>query len=215
MDEAAALPSPRVLLSRRLKRYYGRLRRPPGTRSTSRLSTGYRTRRSGDTNTHAGHRAGEGLPSSRRHPLNVPSPHTPGGSSGLQSRLYTPSMAFAVTGAARLLLFPPAGGVLTTRQTSPNASDRSVAPPTGLLTLRFDPGRFPPKPAACYRASWQLPGPDLPRLATTSLCWISYPSAPPTLGAPRCGRGPGAQSQTPASGQRSGPGAALGAPVRC
>src|SRR5215211_846823 len=52
MDEAAALPSPRVLLSRRLKRYYGRLRLPPGTRSTSRLSTGYRTRRSGDTNTH-------------------------------------------------------------------------------------------------------------------------------------------------------------------
>src|SRR3954454_1101684 len=36
MNEAAALPSPRVLLSRRLKRYYGRLRRPPGTPSTSR-----------------------------------------------------------------------------------------------------------------------------------------------------------------------------------
>ena len=49
MNEAAALPSPRVLLSRRLKRYYGRLRRPPGTRSTSRLNTGYKTRRSGST----------------------------------------------------------------------------------------------------------------------------------------------------------------------
>src|SRR5215216_7179561 len=188
MDEATALPSPRVLLSRRLKRYYGRLRLPPGTQSTSRLSTGYRTGRSDGTHPR-GRRAGEGLPSSRRHPLNVPSPHTPGGSSGLHSRLYAPSVAFAVTSAARLLLFPPAGGVLTTRQTSLNASDRSVAPPTGLLTLRFDPGRFPPKPAACYRASWQLPGPDLPRLATTSLCWISYPSAPPTLGAPRKGRG--------------------------
>jgi hypothetical protein len=127
------------------------------------------------TPTHAGHRAGEGLPSSRRHRLCVPSPHTPGGSSGLQSRLYTPSMAFAVTGAARLLLSPPAGGVLTTRQASLDASDRSVAPPVGLSTLRFDPGRFPPRPAACYRASWQLPGPDLPRLAATSLCWISYP----------------------------------------
>jgi hypothetical protein len=44
--------------------------------------------------------------------------------------------------------------------------------PEGCLTLRFDPGRFPPKPAACYRASWQLPGPDPPRQATTSLCWI-------------------------------------------
>ncbi len=42
-------------------------------------------------------------------------------------------------------------------------------PPQGLLTLRFDAERFPPTPAACYRASWQLPGPDLPRQATTSL----------------------------------------------
>jgi len=40
--------------------------------------------------------------------------------------------------------------------------------PEGRLTLRFDPRRFPLKPAACYRASWQLPGPDLPRQATTS-----------------------------------------------
>ena len=109
MDEAAALPSPRVLLSRRLKRYYGRLRLPPGTRSTSRLSTGYKTRRSDSTQS-TGRRAGEGLPSSRRHLLNVPSPHTPGGSSGLQSRIYTPSMAFAVTSAARLLLFPTPTG---------------------------------------------------------------------------------------------------------
>src|SRR5512141_1694695 len=110
MDEAAALPSPRVLLSRRLKRYYGRLRLPPGTPSTSRLSTGYRTRRSDRTPYPRGRRAEEGLPSSRRHPLNVPSPHTPGGSSGLQSRISTPSMAFAVTSAARLLLFPTPTG---------------------------------------------------------------------------------------------------------
>src|SRR3954451_17968420 len=32
MNEVAALPSPRVLLSRRLKQYYGRLRLPPGSR---------------------------------------------------------------------------------------------------------------------------------------------------------------------------------------
>ena len=41
-------------------------------------------------------------------------------------------------------------------------------PPTGLSTLRFDAGRFPPTPAVCYRASWQLPGPDSHRQATTS-----------------------------------------------
>ena len=73
MDEAAALPSPRVVLSRRLKRYYGRLRHPPGTLSTSRLSAGYRTRLSNSTDP-SGRRAGEGLPSSRRHLLSVPSP---------------------------------------------------------------------------------------------------------------------------------------------
>src|SRR5712692_408316 len=33
-------------------------------------------------------------------------PHTPGGSSGLHSRLFTPSMAFALTTRARLLLCP-------------------------------------------------------------------------------------------------------------
>ena len=42
-------------------------------------------------------------------------------------------------------------------------------PPKGLPTLRFDAGRFPPTPAVCYRASWQLPGPDSHRLADTSL----------------------------------------------
>src|SRR3954452_7998245 len=41
-------------------------------------------------------------------------------------------------------------------------------PLQGLLTLGFDAGRFPPTPPACYRASWQLPGPDSHRQATTS-----------------------------------------------
>jgi site-specific DNA recombinase len=36
IDEVAALPSPPVVLSGRLKRYYGRLRRPPGQPTTSR-----------------------------------------------------------------------------------------------------------------------------------------------------------------------------------
>ncbi len=44
-----------------------------------------------------------------------------------------------------------------------------LLPLAGLLTLRFDAGRFPPTPAACYRASWQLPGRDLHPLAVTSL----------------------------------------------
>ncbi len=44
-----------------------------------------------------------------------------------------------------------------------------LLPPKGLSTLRFSTGRFPPTLAACYRASWQLPGPDFHRLADTSL----------------------------------------------
>jgi len=37
------------------------------------------------------------------------------------------------------------------------------------LTLGSGPARFQTEPPACYRASWQLPGPDLHRQATTSL----------------------------------------------
>jgi hypothetical protein len=42
-------------------------------------------------------------------------------------------------------------------------------PPTGLVTLGFDPARFQTEPPACYRAPWRLPGPDSHRLATASL----------------------------------------------
>jgi hypothetical protein len=63
-------------------------------------------------------------------------------------------MAFTVTIAARLLLFPTQrAGVLTTRQASLHATDHGVAPPKGLSTLGFDPTRFQTEPPACYRAS--------------------------------------------------------------
>jgi hypothetical protein len=45
----------------------------------------------------------------------------------------------------------------------------SSLPLAGLLTLGSGPARFPAEPPACYRASWQLPGPDFHRQATTSL----------------------------------------------
>src|SRR5271167_758716 len=144
MDEAAALPSPRVLLSRRLKRYYGRLRHPPGTTPTSRLLTGYRTRLSERTRS-VGPSGRGGSPQFPPPPSERSEPHTPGDSSGLQSRIYAPSVAFAVTHAARLLLFPPQGGVLTTRQASLDASDRSVAPPNRAFDAALRPRGFPPK----------------------------------------------------------------------
>ena len=117
----------------------------------------------------AGHRTGEGLPSSRRHHLNVPSPIRRGVLGGCASRVFTASVAFAPLSRARLSLLPTSRrGPLTTRQASLDATDRSVAPPIGPLTLGFDPDRFQTEPPACYRASWQLPGPDSHRQATTS-----------------------------------------------
>jgi hypothetical protein len=78
-------------------------------------------------------------------------------------------MAFTPTSRARLPLVPPSqAGGLSTRQASLHVTDRSVAPPKGLSTLGSDPTRFQTKPPACYRASWQLPGPDSHRQATTS-----------------------------------------------
>src|SRR5262249_5900760 len=73
----------------------------------------------------AGRRAGKRLPSSRRHPLNVPRPIRREVPRGRTSRLFTPSLAFTPTSRARLLLFRPKGRLLTTRQASLHAADRS------------------------------------------------------------------------------------------
>src|SRR5215210_2334410 len=143
MNEAAALPSPRVLLSRRLKRYYGRLRRPPGSRP---LPGSAPVIGRDAPALSADHRAGEGLPSSHRHHANVPSPLRRGVHRGCASRLFTPSMAFAVKHSARLSLFRPKTVALTARQASLEATDRSLAPPKGLSTLGFAPTRFQTAP---------------------------------------------------------------------
>jgi hypothetical protein len=53
-------------------------------------------------------------------------------------------------------------------------------PLQGLLTLGFDPARFQTEPPVCYRAFWQLPGPDSHRQATTSLrSQVTYTRSPP------------------------------------
>ena len=64
----------------------------------------------------------------------------------------------------------PKAGPLTTRQAFAfMLRTAQLLPLKGLLTLGFDPTRFQIEPPVCYRASWQLPGPDSHRLATTSL----------------------------------------------
>src|SRR5207248_9507339 len=154
MNEAAALPSPRDLLFRRLKRYYGRLRRPPGTRSTSWLNTGYRTRRFRQ-HQHRRLPGRGGPPQFPPPPSERSEPSTPGSSSGLHSRLFTPSVAFAVKDATRLPLPPTPKGraAISTRQASLDATDRSVAPPAGALDAGLRPGPFPD------RTPRLLPGP--------------------------------------------------------
>src|SRR6266508_916690 len=82
MDEVAALPITAGLLSRRLARYYGRLRLPPGSPPTSRLVTGYRARRSDSTFRRPPGRGGP--PQFPPPPSERSEPHTPGGSSGLR-----------------------------------------------------------------------------------------------------------------------------------
>jgi hypothetical protein len=124
--------------------------RPPPTPTrlapTSRLRTGYRTRRSGASPQN--HRAGEGLPSSRRHHANVPSPLRRGVHRGCDSRLYTPSVAFAVKHSARLSLFRPKTVALTARQASLEATDRSLAPPKRAFDAGLRPDPFPDRAAS-------------------------------------------------------------------
>ena len=106
--------------------------------------------------------AGEGLPSSRRHHLNVPRPLRRGVPRGCASRISPlPWHHREQPGSA----LPQC---LTTRQASLHAADHSVASPKGLSTLGSALARFQTRTPACYRASWQLPGPDFHRQATTS-----------------------------------------------
>jgi hypothetical protein len=99
--------------------------------------------------TSAGHRAGEGLPSSRRHYLDVPRPIRRGVLDGCASRHFTASMAFTVISAARLPLLPPSQArPLTTLQTSLNAADRPVAPPDRAFDAGLRPRPFPDEAAS-------------------------------------------------------------------
>lgn len=110
-DEVAALPSPAVVLSARLDRYYDRLRRPPSSKPTSRFDRLWGSAL--QWHLFAGHRAGEGLSSSRRHLLNVPRPIRRRVLDGCASRVCTASVAFTPTSRARLSLSP-------TRRQGPN-----------------------------------------------------------------------------------------------
>jgi hypothetical protein len=156
------------MLSARLKQYYGRLRRPPGQPSTSR---GHRLQ-----DTALRQRDPQAAGTGRASPVPAVTIGT------FRAPYAGESFAAALPGSSPLpwpspwirgLGSPcsrPKARPLATPQASLNATDRTVAPPvTGPLTPGSDPARFQAKPPACYRASWQLPGPDSHRQATTSL----------------------------------------------
>src|SRR3981189_1031241 len=127
IDEAAALPSPAVMLSARLKQYYGRLRRPSGTPPTSR-NTGYRARSSSHTIRRSPGRGG---------PLQFPSPpsirselHTSGSPSRLHFQDLHRFHGLHPDGGGSALPDPhPKAGILTTPQASLHATDRIFASP--------------------------------------------------------------------------------------
>ena len=126
---------------------------------------GYRAPCSGETPQSPGQR---GPPQFPPPPSERSASSTPGSSSRLRVQALHRFHGLRPEGRGSALPYPALAGTFTARQTSRDATDRSVAPPDGLSTLHFDAGRFPPTPAACYRAPWRLPGPDFHRLATTS-----------------------------------------------
>jgi hypothetical protein len=130
----------------------------------------------------ARHRGQRGLPQFTCPPSDHPDPPTPEGSSTPAPGTRTSSVAFAVISAARHPLVPPCGG-LASRGCRIRFMLRAgrLLPPQGLSTPRFDAGRFPPTPAACYQAPWRLPGPDFHRLADTRLCAGQLISTPPFI----------------------------------
>lgn len=127
--------------------------------------TGYRP-----TRAEPSHRSGRGrLPQFLYPPSYRSTSHTPAGSSALRVQALRAFHGLRRDTPGSAPACPSFEGALTRRQNSRHAADRYFAPPKGLSTLRFDAGRFPPTPAACYRAPWRLPGPDFHRLADTGL----------------------------------------------
>jgi hypothetical protein len=154
IDEAVALPSPAVVLSARLNRYYGHLRRPPGWLPLPGSSPviGHRAP------TALRSRLGRGGPLQFPPPLSERSePLTPGSPSRLhlQDLHRFHGLHPVLPGSALPRPTRHRAGDLTTRQASHHVTDRSVARPVDRGARRWasTSARFQTTPPACYRAS--------------------------------------------------------------
>ena len=177
-DAAGVLPSGRVVLSTaiigsttpsdavlaRCDFPFGRLYAPaaPGDRSA---------------------RASDGLPSSRACSLAIPLPLPRGVPRRLRFQVFGAFHGLRRDFSGSALSCPLSG--LASRGCRIRLMLRAgqLLPPKGLSTPGFDTRRFPLTPPACYRASWQLPGPDLHRQAGTSLStWVISSASPAFIG---------------------------------
>ena len=125
-------------------------------------------------------RAGDGLPSSRAYCATIPFPLPRGVPRRLHVQVFDAFRGLRRDFSGSALPCPLAG--LASRGCRIRLMLRAgrLLPPKGLSTLGSDAGRFPPTPPACYRASWQLPGPDFHRQADTSLStWVTSTASPP------------------------------------
>ena len=140
VNEAAALPSPQVVLSCRSDRYYGRLRLPPGAPPASRLLTGYRTRPSAGTAARSGRGGPPQFPPS---PSERSAPSTPDSPSRLrfQDLHRFHGLRRDYRGSALSCR------ALTTRQVSLDATDHSVAPLLLKGFRRWAPARPVSRPS--------------------------------------------------------------------
>ncbi len=139
MNEAAALPSPTVVLSARLKQYYGRLRRPPGPRPLPGSSPVI----------------GRATPAAAFRRATGPGRASPVPAITIRTfhALYAEEFIGAALPGSTPLPWPSPNGTglgspkytFTTRQASLDAADRSVAHPRGMLDAALRPRAFPPE----------------------------------------------------------------------
>jgi hypothetical protein len=170
-------PSPVVVLSVRLQRYYGRLRRPAGWPSPSR-SPGYRTPRSDACPQPPGQRGPPQFPPS---PSKRSAPSTPGGSWRLHVQGLHRFHGLRPEGRGSAPPPPASAGTFTARQASLDATDRLVAPPSqGLRRCASTPGVSPRRRQPATGPPGSYPDRTHTGWRRRACRWIRYAS-PPTF----------------------------------